>query len=58
MARLWRKNLEPDFVVDTGIPDGHDVRQNFDLAFWAGRLKELLKAIHLTIGLRNWGCSQ
>lgn len=33
-------------AIDAGIPDGHDDPQNFDLAFWAGRLEELLKAIH------------
>ena len=33
-------------AIDAGIPDGHDDPQNFDLAFWAGRLDGLLKAIH------------
>lgn len=33
-------------AIDAGIPDGHDDPQNFDLTFWAGRLDELLKAIH------------
>jgi hypothetical protein len=33
-------------AIDAGIPDGHDDPQNFDLAFWVGRLEELLKAIH------------
>lgn len=32
-------------AVDAGIPDAHDDPQNFDLAFWASRLEELLKAI-------------
>jgi len=32
-------------AVDAGIPDGHDDPQNFDLAVWAGRLDELLRAI-------------
>lgn len=32
-------------AIDAGIPDGHDDPQNFDLAFWASRLEELLKAI-------------
>ena len=32
-------------AIDAGIPDGHDDPQHFDLAFWAGRLEELLKAI-------------
>lgn len=45
MAKWWRKNRESDPAVDAGIPDGHDDPQNFDLAFWAGRLEELVKAI-------------
>ena len=32
-------------AIDAGIPDGHDDPQNFDLAFWAGRLEELIKVI-------------
>jgi hypothetical protein len=32
-------------AIDAGLPDGHDDPQNFDLAFWAGRLEELLKVI-------------
>jgi len=32
-------------VPDAGIPDAHDDPQNFDLAFWAGRLDALLAAI-------------
>jgi len=32
-------------AVDAGIPDAHDDPQNFDLAFWAGRLNLLLKSI-------------
>ncbi len=33
-------------AVDAGIPDAHDDPQHFDLAFWAGRLAELLKAVN------------
>jgi hypothetical protein len=35
-------------AVDAGIPDAHDDPQNFDLAFWAGRLEQLLEAISKT----------
>lgn len=32
-------------TLDTGIPDGHDDPQNFDLALWARRLEILLASI-------------
>ena len=32
-------------AVDAGIPNAHDDPQHFDLAFWAGQLDELLKAV-------------
>jgi hypothetical protein len=33
-------------VIDSGISDAHDDPQNFDLAAWAGALKQLLDDMH------------
>ena len=33
-------------TLDTGIPDGHDDPQNFDLALWAKKIGELVNSLN------------